>query len=306
MERLKLPYYAGLLSAAQYHGAAHHRPQEFQVFLAKNRRPIHCGTVRVAFMARKRLKDVPVQSFNTPRGTSRSRRRRRRRSTSSATPITRAVSIKSPRFSPNWPSGSIPRNLPAAARTAPVALGATARIPAGASWLRPRRRRRSRSMCASTQGSRPCCCQKRHASAPAATRAGSSTSMPTWRPSCDPARLHHRVANGSAVGAGLPGRARPRHQPRTRRDFLAPAPARCPRVPRRHGALQAPSQTGRPLFGRHRSRADAGGAGGSDDGSAARRLSIRGSANRNGNRPRDASPSSTGSIPRTRRRSRCG
>lgn len=62
-------YYAGLLSAAQYHGAAHHRPQEFQVFLARNRRPIQCGSVRVAFMARKRVSDVPVQNFNTPRGT---------------------------------------------------------------------------------------------------------------------------------------------------------------------------------------------------------------------------------------------
>jgi predicted transcriptional regulator of viral defense system len=69
MKRLDVPYYAGLLSAAQYHGAAHQRPQEFQVFLAKNRRPILCGAVRVAFLARKRLADVPVQSFNTPRGT---------------------------------------------------------------------------------------------------------------------------------------------------------------------------------------------------------------------------------------------
>ena len=69
MKRLNLPYYAGLLSAAQYHGAAHQRPQEFQVFLAKNRRPIQCGSVRVGFLARKRLSDVPVQSFNTPRGT---------------------------------------------------------------------------------------------------------------------------------------------------------------------------------------------------------------------------------------------
>lgn len=69
MERLNLPYYAGLLSAAQYHGAAHHRPQEFQVFLAKSRRPIRCGAVRVAFMVRKRLREVPIQSFNTPRGT---------------------------------------------------------------------------------------------------------------------------------------------------------------------------------------------------------------------------------------------
>jgi hypothetical protein len=43
MRRLDLAYYAGLLSAAQLHGAAHQRPQEFQVFLAKNRRPIRCG-----------------------------------------------------------------------------------------------------------------------------------------------------------------------------------------------------------------------------------------------------------------------
>jgi len=69
MTRLSLPYYVGLLTAAQYYGAAHQRPQEFQVFLTKNRRPIHCGVVRVAFMARKRLTDVAVQSFNTPRGT---------------------------------------------------------------------------------------------------------------------------------------------------------------------------------------------------------------------------------------------
>jgi predicted transcriptional regulator of viral defense system len=69
MKRLNLPYYAGLLSAAEYHGAAHQRPQEFQVFLAKNRRPIQCGMVRVAFIARKHIKEVPVQSLNTARGT---------------------------------------------------------------------------------------------------------------------------------------------------------------------------------------------------------------------------------------------
>jgi predicted transcriptional regulator of viral defense system len=69
MKSLGQTYYAGLLSAAQYHGAAHHRPQEFQVFLAKNRRPIQCGRVRVAFIARKHIADVAVQSFNTPRGT---------------------------------------------------------------------------------------------------------------------------------------------------------------------------------------------------------------------------------------------
>src|SRR5690606_23758923 len=68
MERLGIPYYAGLLSAAQYHGAAHHRPQEFQVMVERGKRPIQCGAVRVAFVARKRLAQVPTQTFNTPRG----------------------------------------------------------------------------------------------------------------------------------------------------------------------------------------------------------------------------------------------
>jgi predicted transcriptional regulator of viral defense system len=68
-QRLGLTYYAGLLSAAQYHGAAHHRPQEFQVMLAKSRRPIVSGAVRVTFIVRKNIAAIPVQSFNTPRGT---------------------------------------------------------------------------------------------------------------------------------------------------------------------------------------------------------------------------------------------
>ena len=69
MQRCNLPYYGGLLSAAQYHGAAHHRPQEFQVCVRKQRRRIQCGAVRVAFVVRKRIEDVSIQSFNTPRGT---------------------------------------------------------------------------------------------------------------------------------------------------------------------------------------------------------------------------------------------
>ncbi len=69
MKSLGLPYYAALLTAAQYHGAAHQRPQEFQVFVDRRRRPVACGRVRVAFMVRQQVRDVPVQSFNTPRGT---------------------------------------------------------------------------------------------------------------------------------------------------------------------------------------------------------------------------------------------
>jgi predicted transcriptional regulator of viral defense system len=68
MQRAGLRYYVGLLSAAEYHGAAHHRPQEFQVLLERARRPIRCGRVRVRFIVRKHLQDVPVQGFNTPRG----------------------------------------------------------------------------------------------------------------------------------------------------------------------------------------------------------------------------------------------
>jgi predicted transcriptional regulator of viral defense system len=68
MKRLRLEYYVGLLSAAQYHGAAHQRPQALQVVVEKNRGPITCGAVRVVFIARKRVADVPVESVNTPRG----------------------------------------------------------------------------------------------------------------------------------------------------------------------------------------------------------------------------------------------
>lgn len=68
MDYKGLSYYVGLLTAAQYYGAAHQRPQEFQVFVQKNRRPIHCGKVRVKFIARKNIKDVPVRKFNTSRG----------------------------------------------------------------------------------------------------------------------------------------------------------------------------------------------------------------------------------------------
>ena len=68
MAHAKAPYYAGLLTAAQYHGAAHHRPQEFQVMVEKARRPIECGLVRIGFHVRKRLSEVPTQNINTPRG----------------------------------------------------------------------------------------------------------------------------------------------------------------------------------------------------------------------------------------------
>ncbi len=69
MEHRCTRYYVGLLSAAQYHGAAHHRPQEFQVMLRRNRPAIVCGSIKVTFVARTQLAGVPVESVNNPRGT---------------------------------------------------------------------------------------------------------------------------------------------------------------------------------------------------------------------------------------------
>jgi predicted transcriptional regulator of viral defense system len=64
----RLPYYVGLLSAAQYHGAAHQRPQQFQIVIGRPRPAISCGEVHVAFIARRVVAAAPVETFNTPRG----------------------------------------------------------------------------------------------------------------------------------------------------------------------------------------------------------------------------------------------
>lgn len=68
MSHLGEPYYVALLSAAELHGAAHQRPQAFQVMLKANRRPIECGAVRVQFVARKDAEKTTVVEKNTPRG----------------------------------------------------------------------------------------------------------------------------------------------------------------------------------------------------------------------------------------------
>jgi predicted transcriptional regulator of viral defense system len=68
MERLGLDYYTGLLSAAEIHGAAHQRPQEFQAVVAANRPGIECGSVRVRFVARRNVASLPTVLRNTLRG----------------------------------------------------------------------------------------------------------------------------------------------------------------------------------------------------------------------------------------------
>jgi predicted transcriptional regulator of viral defense system len=68
MDYLGEVYYAGLLSAAEYHGAAHQRSQVFQLVVAKSRRPVRCGKIRIDFVVRKNAKNIPTQIRNTPAG----------------------------------------------------------------------------------------------------------------------------------------------------------------------------------------------------------------------------------------------
>lgn len=67
MGHLGESYYVGLLSAARYHGASHHAAQVFQVVTQKNRKPLQCGKVSIAFIAKTNLEQTPIMSVNTPR-----------------------------------------------------------------------------------------------------------------------------------------------------------------------------------------------------------------------------------------------
>lgn len=68
MKYFGAPYYVGILSAAELHGAAHQKPQEFQVITSRNRKLITCGRVTVRFIARKLIDKVTTVSLKTPRG----------------------------------------------------------------------------------------------------------------------------------------------------------------------------------------------------------------------------------------------
>ena len=68
MNYLKIPYYVALLSAAQFYGAAHQKPQIFQIMLPDNRKKIQCGKVTIEFIARKEIELLPVRKFKTPKG----------------------------------------------------------------------------------------------------------------------------------------------------------------------------------------------------------------------------------------------
>jgi hypothetical protein len=61
MEHLGLPYYVGLLTAAQWYGSSHFAVMETQVVVPMNRRPIMVGRTRVRFFASANVHITPVE-----------------------------------------------------------------------------------------------------------------------------------------------------------------------------------------------------------------------------------------------------
>ncbi|HEX4045503.1 MAG TPA: type IV toxin-antitoxin system AbiEi family antitoxin [Gammaproteobacteria bacterium] len=68
MQFIDTPYYVGLLSAAQYYGAAHHRPQQLQVITNQKRPAILCGRIKIVFVTKKNIQRIPTKNFNTSQG----------------------------------------------------------------------------------------------------------------------------------------------------------------------------------------------------------------------------------------------
>lgn len=69
MEHLNQPYYVSLLSAAQYYGASHQRPNSFQVVC--NRRiqhPLEFGSIRIDVAYKQNLESLPINQTATPSG----------------------------------------------------------------------------------------------------------------------------------------------------------------------------------------------------------------------------------------------
>jgi predicted transcriptional regulator of viral defense system len=61
-------YYVCLLSAAECYGAAHQKPQIYQVMVAKRIRPIRCGKIGIDFVYKKKLTGLPINNFEGPAG----------------------------------------------------------------------------------------------------------------------------------------------------------------------------------------------------------------------------------------------
>ena len=68
MKYLNVAYYGCLLSAALYHGASHQKPQVFQVMTDKQLKTVNCGKVRIDFIYKKSLANLPTQNITVKTG----------------------------------------------------------------------------------------------------------------------------------------------------------------------------------------------------------------------------------------------
>jgi predicted transcriptional regulator of viral defense system len=69
MRHLGRRYYVGLLSAAELHGAAHQRPQTFQIMVQRSLLPRRAGRVDLRFYLNTRLDTAATTDLQTPTGT---------------------------------------------------------------------------------------------------------------------------------------------------------------------------------------------------------------------------------------------
>ena len=68
MRFLGRPYYVGALSAATWHGAAHQRPQEMQVVIPDQLRPIQTRAVRIRFLRFAGMRNAQTEARRTQTG----------------------------------------------------------------------------------------------------------------------------------------------------------------------------------------------------------------------------------------------
>ena len=68
MAYLEQPYYAGLLTAADYYGASHQKPMAFHVITSKPIRDIQCKRIKIRFFAKKDIDFSLVEQKNSQTG----------------------------------------------------------------------------------------------------------------------------------------------------------------------------------------------------------------------------------------------
>ena len=63
MRYMKQPFYVGLLSAAEYHGAAHQRPQKYQIVTEKPLREVVCRGMGIRFFVKRNVSATAIQQI---------------------------------------------------------------------------------------------------------------------------------------------------------------------------------------------------------------------------------------------------